>query len=118
MMVPSEPNGGHTDDDKYQHAGDRPCEGELPSLRLRAGGDGSIQPRSVADAEAIAAASLRPTMRFVAVKSAETQRRAVAFRTHQCLVRQRTQLINALGGHLAELGLVAVCLQRQWDILG
>jgi transposase len=57
-------------------------------------------------------------MRFVAVKSAETQRRAVAFRTHQCLVRQRTQLINALGGHLAELGLVAVCLQRQWDILG
>ena len=34
-------------------------------------------------------------MRFVAVKSAETQGRAVAFRTHQCLVRQRTQLINA-----------------------
>src|SRR6056297_2736806 len=46
-------------------------------------------------------------MRFVAVKSAETQGRAVAFRTHQCLVRQRTQLINALRGHLAEFGLVA-----------
>lgn len=29
------------------------------------------------------------------------------FRTHQCLVRQRTQLINALRGHLAEFGLVA-----------
>lgn len=50
---------------------------------------------------------MRPTMRFVAVKSAETQGRAVAFRTHQCLVRQRTQLINALRGHLAEFGLVA-----------
>jgi transposase len=60
-----------------------------------------------ADAEAIAEAALRPTMRFVAVKSADTQGRAVAFRTHQCLVRQRTQLINALRGHLAEFGLVA-----------
>lgn len=31
----------------------------------------------------------------------------MAFRTHQCFVRQRTQLINALRGHLAEFGLVA-----------
>ena len=60
-----------------------------------------------ADAEAIGEAASRPTMRFVAVKSVETQGRAVAFRTHQCLVRQRTQLINALRGHLAEFGLVA-----------
>ncbi len=60
-----------------------------------------------ADAEAIAEAASRPAMRFVAVKSAETQGRAVAFRTHQCLVRQRTQLINALRGHLAEFGIVA-----------
>lgn len=60
-----------------------------------------------ADAEAIAEAALRPNMRFVAVKSAEKQGRAVAFRTHQCFVRQRTQLINALRGHLAEFGLVA-----------
>lgn len=29
------------------------------------------------------------------------------FRTHQCLVRQRTQLINALRGHLAEFGVIA-----------
>jgi len=65
------------------------------------------QKNDPADAEAIAEAALRPTMRFVAVKSAETQGRAVAFRTHQCLVRQRTQLINALRGHLAEFGLVA-----------
>jgi len=34
-------------------------------------------------------------MRFVAVKSTETQGRAVAFRTHRSLVRHRTQLINA-----------------------
>ncbi|WP_265519779.1 IS110 family transposase [Nitratireductor luteus] len=60
-----------------------------------------------ADAEAIAEAASRPSMRFVAVKSAEKQARAVAFRTHQCFVRQRTQLINALRGHLAEFGVIA-----------
>lgn len=65
------------------------------------------QKNDIADAEAIAEAAFRPALRFVAVKSAETQGRAVAFRTHQCLVRQCTQLINALRGHLAELGLVA-----------
>jgi transposase len=59
------------------------------------------------DAEAIAEAAVRPSMRFVAVKSAEKQGRAVAFRTHQCFVRQRTQLINSLRGHLAEFGIVA-----------
>lgn len=60
-----------------------------------------------ADAAAIAEAASRPGMSVVAVKSAEKQGRAVAFRTHQCFVRQRTQLINALRGHLAEFGLVA-----------
>jgi transposase len=65
------------------------------------------QKNDKADAEAIAEAASRPTMRFVAVKGAETQGRAVAFRTNHCLVRQRTQLINALRGHLAEFGLVA-----------
>lgn len=60
-----------------------------------------------ADAAAIAEAASRPSMPFEAVKSAEKWGCAVAFRTHQCLVRQRTQLINALRGHLAEFGLVA-----------
>jgi transposase len=60
-----------------------------------------------ADAEAIAEAALRPKMRFATVKDTETQGRAVAFRTHQCLVRQRTQFINSLRGHLAEFGVVA-----------
>lgn len=42
----------------------------------------------------------------MAVKSADHQARAVTFRAHQCFVGQRTQLINALRGHLAEFGLV------------
>ena len=64
------------------------------------------QKNDAADAAAIAEAALRPNMNWVAVKSAEHQARAVAFRTHQCFIRQRTQLINALRGHLAEFGLV------------
>lgn len=38
--------------------------------------------------------------------ASERQARAVAFRTHQSFVSQRTQLLNALRGHLAEIGLV------------
>jgi transposase len=64
------------------------------------------QKNDAADAAAIAEATLRPNMHYVAVKSVEHQSRAVAFRTHQCFVRQRTQIINALRGHLAEFGLV------------
>src|SRR6056297_3296354 len=59
------------------------------------------------DAEAIAEAAGRPTMRFVAVKSEAQQAKAMAFRTRDLLVGQRTQLINALRGHLAEHGLIA-----------
>lgn len=64
------------------------------------------QKNDAADAAAIAEAVLRPSIHYVAVKSAEQQARSVAFRTHQCFVRQRTQLINALRGHLAEFGIV------------
>lgn len=60
-----------------------------------------------ADAEAVAEAASRPTMRFVAVKTEAQQARAMAFRTRGLLVRQRTQQINALRGHLAEFGVVA-----------
>jgi transposase len=60
-----------------------------------------------ADAEAIAEAASRPTMRFVAVKSEAAQARAMLFRARDLLVRQRTQIINALRGHLAEFGMVA-----------
>ena len=65
------------------------------------------QKNDVADAEAIAEAASRPTMRFVAVKTEEQQARSMIFRTRDLLVRQRTQLINALRGHLAEHGVVA-----------
>jgi len=64
------------------------------------------QKNDAADAAAIAEAALRPNPHYVAVKSAEHQARAVAFRTHQSFVGQRTQLINALRGHLGEFGLV------------
>lgn len=60
-----------------------------------------------ADAEAIAEAASRPTMRTVAVKTQEQQCRSVLFRTRDLLVRQRIQLVNALRAHLAEFGRVA-----------
>jgi transposase len=59
-----------------------------------------------ADAEAICEAVNRPTMRFVAVKSTEQQSVLMVHRARDLLVRQRTMLINALRGHLAEFGFV------------
>jgi len=46
-------------------------------------------------------------MRFVQIKSAEQQGQLMQHRTRDLLMRQRTQLINALRAHLAELGIVA-----------
>ena len=60
-----------------------------------------------ADAEAICEAVRRPTMRFVRAKSAEQQGQLMQHRTRDLLMRQRTQLINALRAHMAELGIVA-----------
>ncbi len=60
-----------------------------------------------ADAEAIVEAALRPTMRFVPVKSEVQQAQAMAYRSRDMLIRQRTQLVNALRGHLAEFGIIA-----------
>jgi transposase len=60
-----------------------------------------------ADAAAICEAVRRPTMRFVPIKSAEQQAQLMQHRTRDLLMRQRTQLINALRGHLAEFGIVA-----------
>ena len=65
------------------------------------------QKNDAADAEAICEAAQRPTMRFVAVKSEAKQAAAVIFRARDVLVGQRTQLINAIRGHLAEYGLIA-----------
>ena len=61
-----------------------------------------------ADAEAICEAVRRPTMRFVQIKSTEQQGRLMLHRARDLLMRQRTQVINAVRAHLAELGIVAV----------
>src|SRR5881398_3426968 len=60
-----------------------------------------------ADAEAICEAVGRPRMRFVRGKSAEQQGRLMQHRARDLLLRQQTQVINALRAHLAELGMVA-----------
>lgn len=59
------------------------------------------------DAEAICTAAAQPGMRFVPLKSAERQADALTLRRRELLVRQRTQLVNALRGHAAEFGVVA-----------
>jgi transposase len=60
-----------------------------------------------ADAEAICEAVMRPTMHFVPVKTAEQQAAVLLHRGRERLVRQRTGLVNALRGHLAEFGVIA-----------
>ena len=60
-----------------------------------------------ADAEAICEAARRPTVRFVQIKSTEQQGRLMLHRARDLLMRQRTQVINAMRAHLAELGIVA-----------
>ena len=60
-----------------------------------------------ADAEAICEAVTRPTMRFVAVKSAEAQSILMLHRSRHLLVRQRTAQISAMRAHLAEYGVIA-----------
>lgn len=58
-----------------------------------------------ADAEAICEAVSRPSMRFVPVKSEETQGQLVTHKAREFLVRQQTQLVNAIRAHLGEFGI-------------
>ena len=60
-----------------------------------------------ADAEAICEAMSRPTMRFVAVKTAEQQAALMLAGTRDALIRRRTQLTNTIRGYAAEFGLTA-----------
>jgi transposase len=60
-----------------------------------------------ADAAAICEAVGRPSMRFVAIKTAEQQAALLLHRGRERLVRQRTTLVNALRAHLAEFGVIA-----------
>ncbi len=65
------------------------------------------QKNDAADAAAICEAVTRPTMRFVAVKSAEQQSVLMLHRTRELFVRQKTMLINALRAQLGEFGIAA-----------
>jgi transposase len=60
-----------------------------------------------ADAAAICEAAMRPGRRFVAVRSIDNQAKLMRHRTRELLVGQRTALLNALRGHLAEIGVIA-----------
>jgi transposase len=64
------------------------------------------QKNDASDAAAICEAVMRPTMHFVPVKTVEQQSALMLHRARDLLIRQRTMLVNALRGHLAEFGLV------------
>jgi len=65
------------------------------------------QKNDAADAAAICEAVARPHMRMVAIKSEEQQGVLVLHRTRDLLTRQRTMILNAIRGHMAEFGIVA-----------
>lgn len=58
-----------------------------------------------ADAEALCEAASRPTMRFVPVKTRDQQPALMLAGARERLVRQLTQLVNAIRGHAAEFGI-------------
>jgi len=60
-----------------------------------------------ADAEAICEAVGRPNMRFVPIKSKESQGLLTLHRVRSLLVRQRTAAVNSARGLLSEFGIVA-----------
>src|ERR1700721_1604925 len=59
------------------------------------------------DAAAICEAVGRPNMRFVPVRSVENQAQLMRHRARELLVGNRTRMLNALRGNLAEIGVVA-----------
>src|ERR1035437_9752852 len=60
-----------------------------------------------ADAEALCEAMSRPTMRFVPVKTVEQQAALMLVGVRDRLIRNRTQLSNAIRGYAAEFGFTA-----------
>ena len=60
-----------------------------------------------ADAAAICEAAMRPGQRFVPVRSLANQAALMRHRVREQLAGQRTALLNALRGHLSEIGLIA-----------
>src|SRR3712207_9155404 len=68
------------------------------------------------DAEAIAEAATRPTMRFVELKSEEQLDRQALHRARDRLVGERTALINQLRGVLLERGIVVPQGRRKLEL--
>ena len=64
------------------------------------------QKNDAADAEAICEAVTRPSMHFVPVKSEARQGVLMLHRSRDLLMRQRTMMLNAIRGHLAEFGII------------
>ena len=60
-----------------------------------------------ADAAAICEAATRPGQRFVPLRGIENQAELMRHRVRDLLSGQRTALLNALRGHLSEIGIVA-----------
>lgn len=65
------------------------------------------QKNDAADAAAICEAVTRPSMRFVKIRSIDNQAVLMHHKVRETLVRQRTQILNSLRGHLAEIGIIA-----------
>lgn len=59
------------------------------------------------DAAAIHETLSRPGLRFVKVRSIANQAALMQHKAREMLVAQRTQLLNGLRGHLAEIGVIA-----------
>lgn len=75
------------------------CRGLRQASRKRGKTDG-------VDAEAIAEAVTRLNMRFVPVNLAKTQAALLDHKSRDFLVRQRTQIIDAIRAHMGEFGIV------------
>ena len=66
----------------------------------------SISIANRTDAAAICEAVSRPSMRFVEIKSEAQQAAAGIHKVREMLMKQRTMLIDALRGLMAEFGIV------------
>jgi len=75
----------------------------MPAKYVRAYGKG--QKNDFRDAEAIAEAVQRPTMKFVATKTADQLDLQALHRVRERLVRQRTSIINQIRAFLLERGI-------------
>ena len=66
-----------------------------------------LQKNDKNDAAAIYETLSRPGLRFVKVRSVDNQAVLMKHKAREMLVQQRTQLLNGLRGHLAEIGIIA-----------